>query len=93
MARFETNEKGEQEIVETYSGELDDFLSIIDKLQSLFPKIGWDMRFEGGNLNKFTILCNDWDFYFTDKKFKNWTAILRKKFPKVKFFCAYLNFS
>lgn len=64
---------------------------IIFKLSDLFPEHDWDIRYDEQS-KKYCILVNDYDFYMKDKKFRRWLVILRKKYRKCEFFCAYKNF-
>ena len=64
--------------------------NVVLTLADKFPEYDWDVREEREGL--YCILVNDWEFYFYDKKFKKWTNLLRKKYPKARFFCAYKNF-
>lgn len=61
-------------------------LTLADK----FDEYDWDV-YKDEQIGKYCILVNDYDFYRSDK-FRKWLKILRKKYPKVKFFCAYKNF-
>lgn len=82
----------ENNIEEKYLGEFDDIQKVFQLLCSLFPDVEFDLDYEFGNLNKYVIKVNDFDFYKTNKKFKNWIDIFRKKYPKLKFFCCFQNF-
>lgn len=66
---------------------------IIFTLDKMFNNILFDIdevTFGDGS-KKYCIYVSDFDFYMKDKKFKKWCEILRKKYPKVKWFCAYQN--
>ncbi len=65
--------------------------NVVFALADKFPEYDWDLKYEE-KMEKYCILVNDWEFYFRDKKFRKWLKILRAKYPKVKFFCAYKNF-
>jgi hypothetical protein len=66
---------------------------IILTLDKIFENIIFDLEEHtfGDNTTKFCIIVGDFEFYMKDKKFKKWCDILRKKYPKVKWFCAYKN--
>lgn len=64
---------------------------VVFSLSEKFPEYDWDIKYEE-QMGKYCILVNNYDFYFNNKKFRNWLKILRKKYPKAKFFCAYKNF-
>lgn len=64
---------------------------IVFSLSDKFNQFDWDVYFDEG-IGKYCIFVNDCDFYFNSKKFRNWLKILRKKYPKTKFFCAFKNF-
>jgi hypothetical protein len=69
--------------------------NIVLTLDKIFEKDGifFDVEIERfdneGVLYK--IWVSDFDFYFKSKKFVKILNVLRKKYPKVKFFCYYQN--
>jgi hypothetical protein len=63
---------------------------IIITLDKIFSDIIFDIEEHVfGDGTKYCIVVGDFDFYMRDKKFKKWCEILRKKHPKVKWFCCY----
>lgn len=65
--------------------------NIILTLDDIFKKIQFDLEEVefGDGTKKYCIIVGDFEFYMKDKKFKKWCDILRKKYPKVKWFSAY----
>lgn len=76
-------------IDEKYVGEIDEITNIVSKLSDVFPHISFSIDYEFGNIQKFKIVCSDFDFYMKCKKFKAWRKILEKKYPRACYFCVY----
>ena len=65
---------------------------IVFKLVKVFPEHQWDVE-EVDTHWEYLIFVNNYEFYMKDKKFRKILEILRKKYPDVKFICAYKKFS
>lgn len=63
---------------------------IVFTLADKFEEYDWDVYYEE-QMKMYCVLVNDYEFY-TSKTFKKWKMILRKKYPKVRWFCAYKKF-
>lgn len=68
-----------------------DIEKIIETLTNQFKEVLFDIDITvfGDGSKKWCIYVNDFDFYMNDKRFKKWLKILRAKYKKVKFYCAY----
>ncbi len=65
---------------------------IIFKLDSLFPKVNFDIsEVQFGESLLYQIEVDDFEFYMTDEKFSKWTKVLRVKYPNTKWYCCYRN--
>jgi hypothetical protein len=56
-----------------------------------FPQYDWDLEETTINNGMYLILVNDYEFY-RSKEFKKWKMIANKKYPKVRWFCAFKKF-
>lgn len=56
-----------------------------------FPQYDWDIEQTDMNDGIYCILVNDYEFY-RSKDFNKWKKIMRKKYPKARWFAAYKNF-
>lgn len=74
---------------EKFPGEFEQINLVMDKLEALFPDSKFKLDYEYGNIQKFMIVCNNYELIIQNKKFRTWIDILRKKFPKLRYFCAY----
>lgn len=59
------------------------------KLRSLYPDKKFIAQFNG--VDWWSIMCNDFDFYMKDKKFKVWKDIFRKKNKSFVFIFCYCS--
>jgi hypothetical protein len=64
---------------------------VVFTLADKFPEYDWDIYQTDINNGMYCILVNDYDFY-RSKKYRKWCDLLRKKYPKVRWFSAYKKF-
>lgn len=57
---------------------------MIGKLRKLFPEVNFVAMYDENNWN---VMCNDYEFYTKNKKFKVWKKLLHKKTPIKFVFC------
>ena len=64
---------------------------VILALDKVFDDIYFDLEeiIHGDKTKIWCIYVSDLDFYLKDSKFKKWKTILKKKYPKVRWYCCY----
>ena len=66
--------------------------NVVFTLADKFPQYDWDLEETDINDGMYCILVNNYDFY-TSKEYKKWKMIMRKKYPKVRWFSAFKKFN